>query len=168
MNISATLKNSSWKSWVALVATCGALSACADGRDGEYTSLQCAPYARNLTGVKLRGNAASWWRQSMGKYAHSHHPVPGSILVFRSTRRMPYGHVSVVHALEDDRTVLVDHANWEPHQIDHVVPIVDVSRRNDWSAVKVWWSPIHGMGRTIYPTYGFIIPGEEPSEEARS
>ncbi|QNT79520.1 CHAP domain-containing protein [Entomobacter blattae] len=135
------------------------LAGCASSsEEGEYTALQCAPYARSLTGVNLRGSAASWWRQSVGVYPHTKHPRAGAVLVFRSTRRIPDGHVAVVTSVENSRKVLVDHANWEPHRVDHGVPVVDISRTNDWSRVKVWWAPINHMGSSAYPTYGFILP----------
>jgi len=37
--------------------------------------------------------------------------------------------------------------------------VVDVSAGGDWSAVKVWYNPIHDLGTTVYPTYGFIYKG---------
>ncbi|GAN67102.1 hypothetical protein AOR02nite_08220 [Acetobacter orientalis] len=80
------------------------------------------------------------------------------MLVFRSTRRLPSGHVSVVRRVENSRLVLVDHANWEPGRVTRRAPVEDVSPRNDWTRVRVWWSPLGGMGKTIYPTYGFIEP----------
>ena len=43
-------------------------------------------------------------------------------------------------------------------RIEHDQPIIDVSADNDWTEVRVWYEPTHAMGRTIYPTYGFILP----------
>ena len=119
---------------------------------------QCAPYARRLTGVALTGDAGGWWRQAGGRYARTDWPEPGAILVFRPTRRMPAGHVSVVRRVVDARTILVDHANWEPGRIDHAAPVRDVSRDNDWSAVRVWWRALGRLGTQVHPTYGFILP----------
>lgn len=151
--------------WLALVSAVP-LAACGGG--GWNGRLQCAPYARSVTGLQLQGAAAGWWRQSAGRYAHSSMPSPGAVLVFRATGRLPDGHVSVVRQVEGTRAILVDQANWVPGRIDHGVPVVDVSRRNDWSAVRVWWQPVHSMGKSVYPTYGFIsrdLP-ERPSPDA--
>lgn len=144
----------------AVFVLCGILPllvACGGGKS-YHGSLQCAPYARKITGVQLRGEAYSWWSQSRGKYPHAQKPKRGAILVFRKTSRLPYGHVSVVKKLKDSRTILVEHANWEAQKIDHKVPIIDVSSKNDWSLVRVWWAPTSKIGVRKYPTYGFIIP----------
>ncbi|QDH24416.1 CHAP domain-containing protein [Neokomagataea tanensis] len=134
-----------------------ALTACGGG--GRFDgALQCAPYAREKTGVDLRGNAASWWWQANGRYTRTHSPEAGSILVFKATRRMPYGHVSVVRRVVSDDTILVDQANWAPGEIDRSVPVKDISHAHDWSLVRVWWSPSGVMGLRSNPTYGFIIP----------
>ncbi|MFT8808707.1 CHAP domain-containing protein [Gluconobacter sp.] len=136
------------------------LGACSGSHEYSRASfngpLQCAPYARQRTGLKLSGAAASWWRQSAGRYGHTHTPRPGEVLVFRATSRVPSGHVSIVRRQVSDRMILVDHANWEPGRIDHAVPVTDVSTRHDWTLVRVWWAPVHALGRRAYPTYGFI------------
>ncbi|GAN87178.1 hypothetical protein Gain_0050_038 [Komagataeibacter intermedius TF2] len=136
------------------------LAACAGGGSGHgwHGAVQCAPYARQVTHVQLSGAAASWWGQAQGRYPRSHAPRTGAVLVFRATGRLPDGHVSVVRAVRSPREVLVDQANWVPGRIGRGEPVVDVSARNDWSRVKVWWSPIHDMGKTVYPAYGFILP----------
>lgn len=133
------------------------LAACA-GHGGWNGSVQCAPYAREHSGIQLRGAAASWWRQANGQYARSDTPHQGDVLVFRSTGRLPSGHVSVVRVVKGPRLVLVDHANWEPGRVTRSAPVEDVSTENNWTRVRVWWSPIHGMGKTVYPAYGFIEP----------
>lgn len=134
------------------------LAACA-GHGGWNGSVQCAPYAREHSGIQLRGAAASWWRQAGGHYTRTSTPQPGDVLVFRSTGRLPSGHVSVVRTVKNSRLVLVDHANWEPGRVTRRAPVEDVSPGNTWTRVRVWWSPIHGMGKTVYPAYGFIEPG---------
>jgi hypothetical protein len=41
--------------------------------------------------------------------------------------------------------------------------VVDVSPRNDWTAVRVWHEPTRQLGQSVYPTYGFVLPeGESP------
>jgi hypothetical protein len=53
--------------------------------------------------------------------------------------------------------VLVTQANWLPYRITSNQPVLDVSPDNDWTAVRVWWPPVHGWGATVYPTDGFIL-----------
>lgn len=138
------------------------LSACGGSREYSRSafkgSLQCAPYARSKTGVRLSGAAWRWWGQAAGRYRRTHAPAPGELLVFRSTHRLPSGHVSIVRRVISSREILVEHANWEPGRIDRRAPVVDVSARNDWSVVRVYWRPIHEIGTRHYPTYGFIVP----------
>jgi len=121
-------------------------------------SVQCAPFARSVTGVALYGAAAGWWRESAGRLPHTHIPRPGEILVLAATRRMPLGHVSVVREVVGPREIIVEHANWEPGRIDRHAPVIDVSSDNDWSLVRVWWRPAHRIGSNPYPAYGFILP----------
>ncbi len=137
---------------------CLTLAACGGG-PREYSRasfngpVQCAPYARAKTGVDLYGAAASWWRGASGKYRRTQTPAKGEILVFRSTGRLPSGHVSVVRSTVSSRKILVEHANWEPGRVDRSVPVIDVSRKNDWSLVRVYWAPIRNLGTRSYPTY---------------
>ena len=74
---------------------------------------------------------------------------------------MQRGHVAVVRDVVTPREVVIDHANWAGHrskkgQIDRSVRVIDVSDRNDWSAVRVWYRPAGDFGTRVYPTYGFI------------
>ncbi|PYD61314.1 CHAP domain-containing protein [Novacetimonas maltaceti] len=137
------------------------MAACAGGGSGSgnwHGALQCAPYARQVTGVKLSGSAASWWAQASGQYPRTHAPKAGAVLVLRATGRLPDGHVAVVRSVRSPREVVVEQANWVPGRIGRADPVIDVSARNDWSRVQVWWAPIHGMGKSVYPAYGFILP----------
>lgn len=141
------------------------LAACAGGprpespcNFGTPTNLTCVPYARDVSGIDLYGNADRWWREAAGVYPRSHHPHVGAVLVLKSYGPMTVGHVAVVTAIRSKREILVTQANWLPGRIEHGVPVVDVSRRNNWSYVRVWYAPIHGLGDTIYPAYGFILP----------
>ena len=139
------------------------LSACGSGprrlaASEALTNLECAPYARQVSGIQLRGEAYSWWEQAAGRYAQGSVPRPGSVLVFRRGGRLGSGHVSVVERVLSDREITVTQANWVPRLITHGEPVVDVSPGNDWSAVRVWWAPTATLGRTAYPTYGFIGP----------
>lgn len=137
-----------------LVAACGS----AGGRRSESSSLECVPYARQMTGVQLYGDAASWWDQADGRYAKGTEPVLGGVLVFRRSGRLPYGHVAVVRSQRSAREIVVDQANWVHRRVTTGEPVTDVSDANDWSQVRVWWDPARSMGVTTYPAYGFIAP----------
>lgn len=138
------------------------LSACSSGgrvATNAGTSLECVPYARQLSGIQLYGDAHTWWDQAPGKYERSSQPVPGGVLVFRRTGRLASGHVSVVRQVVSDREITVSQANWVHRRITQDEPVVDVSPGNDWTTVRVWWEPSRSLGTSTYPTYGFIAPG---------
>ncbi|MDW8442974.1 MAG: CHAP domain-containing protein [Acetobacteraceae bacterium] len=124
--------------------------------------LSCVPFARELSGVRLAGDAHTWWQAAAGHYARANRPVPGAVLVFRSTRRLPDGHLAVVVRERGPREILASHANWgagsERGQVHQNQPIVDVSARNDWTLVRVWHPPTDRLGATAFPTWGFILP----------
>jgi hypothetical protein len=143
-----------------------ALSACASrgpgtgARVGDYIGgalrVECAPFARALSGVRLSGEAADWWWQADGRYDRSDTPSVGSVLVLRRSGRLPSGHVAVVSQVLGRRQILVTQANWVHHRVSEDQPVIDVSERNDWSLVHIWWPPTGEMGVTDYPAYGFI------------
>jgi hypothetical protein len=123
---------------------------------------QCVPFARELSGIEIYGNAWTWWRSAAEEgYRRGNTPVPGAVMVFSRTGRLGYGHVSVVAEVLNDREILVDHANWGNSRstrggMDWGVRVVDVSDANDWSAVRVWWNPTDTLGRSVYAIDGFI------------
>ncbi|MDP4891400.1 CHAP domain-containing protein [Cypionkella sp.] len=116
--------------------------------------LWCVPFARDASGVDLRGNAGTWWRQAHNTYARGHDPLVGSVMAFKSTRKLPMGHVAVVSQVLSDREILVDHANWNRSKISLGMKVIDVSSKGDWSAVRVA-SNGEDLGR-VYPVDGFI------------
>ena len=133
---------------------------------GSSEAIECAPYARQASGIQLYGDAAAWWDEAAGRYARSDQPQPGAVLVFRRSGRLPYGHVSVVKGLSSGREIIVTQANWVHHHIARGEPVVDVSPGNDWSAVRVWWAPSGQLGTTVYPTFGFVGPaGAQTSDQ---
>jgi len=124
-----------------------------------HSHLQCAPYARQISGINLRGNAGGWWAQASGLYTRGQLPRVGSVLAFRATHVMRAGHVAVVHKIVDTRHILLDHANWSrPGMIEHTALAEDVSPEGDWSQVRVWFAPIGKLGTRPAPAYGFIYP----------
>ena len=133
------------------------------GSAGASSSLECAPFARQVTGVQLYGDAYSWWDQAAGRYSRGTEPASGSVLVFRRGGRLESGHVSVVDRVVSAREITVTQSNWVHRRITRSEPVLDVSASNDWSAVRVWWAPIGAVGSTVYPTYGFITPNRPAS-----
>ena len=127
--------------------------------------LECAPFARAVSGVQLRGAAADWWPQAEGRYRRTQTPAVGSVLVFRRSTRLPDGHVAVVSRVLSDRRILATHANWVRHQVSGDVPVIDVSPGNDWTRVRVWWPPTNQMGVTEYATFGFIEAKSPPEHD---
>lgn len=131
--------------------------------------LQCVPYARQVSGIEIYGDAYSWWQQADGRYARGNRPTAGAVMAFKPHGSMQLGHVAAVSKVIDSRRVLLDHANWSPingrkGRVERNVLAEDVSAGNDWSEVRVWYTPIGGLGTTRYPVHGFIYPqGRAPS-----
>lgn len=116
----------------------------------------CVPFARDLSGIDIRGNAKTWWAQARGKYARSNEPAVGAVMSFLPTRKNPNGHVAVVSQKVSDRQVRLDHTNWERNQVSRNMLAVDVSQKNDWSVVRLESQP--GQLGSQYPVQGFILP----------
>ena len=114
----------------------------------------CVPFARNVTGLQLRGNAGTWWNQANGVYERSHEPKVGAVMAFSATSKLPMGHVAVVSDVVSEREIRVDHANWNRNQVSLGMRVIDVSKKNDWSQVRVMSQP-NTAGR-VYPVSGFI------------
>lgn len=146
----------------ALVVSCGLMTA----TPALAQFWQCAPYAREISGIDLHGNANTWWGQAAGRYQRGHTPQEGAVLSFEATHRMRVGHVAMVSKVIGDREVLLTHANWSRRGgIERDVRAVDVSANNDWSVVKVWYGPQGDLGTSSYPTNGFIYAGHAPARD---
>ena len=121
--------------------------------------ISCVPYARQVSGIMVVGNAWQWWNNAAGQYARGDRPEAGSVLNFRANGRMRLGHVAVVTRVVNAREIIVDQANWPSTgmrgNVSHDVAVVDVSEANNWSAVRV---ELSGSGKfgSVYPAYGFI------------
>lgn len=129
--------------------------------DGGLPYIQCVPYARQVSGIRLYGDAHTWWEQAAGRYARGNRPKVGAVMAFRPHGAMQLGHVAAISRIIDSRTVLLRHANWSPiegrrGQLEDNVRAVDVSPGNDWSEVRVWYAPLGGLGTTHWPVEGFI------------
>ena len=135
----------------------------------ELPYLQCVPYARQVSGIRIYGDAHTWWDQAADKYARGTRPRVGAVMAFKPYGAMRLGHVAAVSKVIDSRTVLLRHANWSlingrRGQIEDDVEAVDVSENNDWSEVRVWFAPIQALGTTHWPLAGFIYP-DKPADE---
>lgn len=121
--------------------------------------LECVPYAREVSGIAIWGDAVTWWAQAARLYVRSSRPAPGSVLVLRGYNDLTRGHVSYVREVVSPRLLRIDHANWiRGGEISLNVPVVDVSQANDWSQVRVWHIPGGYWGGRAYQVEGFIHP----------
>lgn len=120
---------------------------------------ECVPYARNISGIAIWGDAVTWWAQAASRYVRSGRPAPGSVLVLRGYNDLTRGHVSFVRDVVSPRLLRIDHANWlKGGEIGLNVPVIDVSPDNDWSQVRVWHIPGGYWGGRAYQPEGFIHP----------
>jgi hypothetical protein len=119
--------------------------------------LFCVEYARMRSGLEVFGDARHWWDRAKNLYARMSHPVEEAVMVFSGSKRLRRGHVAVVTEIVSPRQIIVDQANWENHgEIDHATPVLDVSRGNDWSQVRVWDMRSNTFGSHVYAISGFI------------
>ena len=147
----------------ALVVSCALMTVAAPAQ-AKGMFWQCAPFAREVSGVNIRGNAWTWWGQAAGRYQRGNAPKAGAVMSFQRTGKMPLGHVAMVSKVVSDREVLLTHANWSrPGGIERDVRAVDVSAAGDWSQVRVWFASVGGLGTSTYPVNGFIYSGSAPS-----
>jgi surface antigen len=161
------------KSWVLAAITAPLLAGCASNFPGNTlpdepgqslvessrTPVQCAPYARDHSQVKIYGDAWTWWDQSVGRYARASTPEEGAVMVLSGYAGPERGHVAVVERIVSPREIRVDHANWlDDGSVFINDPVADVSADNDWSAIRVWNIKTGAWGGNIYPVQGFILP----------
>jgi hypothetical protein len=120
--------------------------------------LFCVEYARLRSGFNIVGDAKLWWQHAASSvYDRVSHPVEEAVMVFSGSKRLRRGHVAVVTSIVGPRQIIVDQANWQNHgEIDHATPVLDVSKNNDWSLVRVWDVPSGTFGARTYAVSGFI------------
>ena len=128
---------------------------------------QCAAFARQFSGIEIRGDAWTWWGLAEGRYAKGSRPRVGAVLSFTPSGSMRLGHVATVTQVFGNRDIAVTHANWSRingtrGQIERDVRVRDVSDQGDWSRVRVWYAPLGDLGTTAWPIDGFIYPGSAP------
>lgn len=132
--------------------------------------LQCVPYARQLTGIQIRGDAWTWWDQAEGRYSRGFTPRVGAVMALKPHGNSRLGHVAAVSRIVDSRTILIRHSNWSPiggrrGQIEDNVRAIDVSEAGDWSAVRIWYAPIQALGGSHWPVQGFIYSAKPKKSE---
>jgi hypothetical protein len=116
---------------------------------------QCVPYARARSGIKIFGDAYTWWNTAEGQYARGNLPLVGSVLVLSKTKRLRRGHLGVVTAIVSEREIRLDHANWQPDAIITNMAVMDVSPANDWTQLRFWNKDARVWG-AVYPASGFV------------
>jgi hypothetical protein len=160
------------KGWPPALA-CLLLSGCISAPDFRQESaradaadrLQCVPYARLHSSVKLYGDAYTWWQKAAGHFARGTRPREGAVMVLNNYAGPERAHLAVVRKIVSPREVRIDHANWFDDGAIYVNdPVIDVSGENNWSSVRVWNIRTGSWGERIYPVQGFIGPdGSDPS-----
>ena len=123
---------------------------------------QCVPFARARSGIALYGDAYTWWDQARGRYGEYRSPRVGSVMVLVGYAGPKHGHLAVVRKLVSDREIRVDHANWmNDGRLYLNTPVIDVSRKNNWSQVRVWNTRDGHLGGSTYLVQGFIAPSRD-------
>jgi hypothetical protein len=132
----------------------------------NHKPIQCVPYAREHSGIKIFGDAYTWWDKAEGKYPRGSLPQAGAVLVLANYAGPQRGHVAVVRRVVSPREIRIDHANWLDDGSIYVNnPVEDVSSDNDWSMVRVYNLATGGWGVKVYPVKGFIGGSNKPGED---
>jgi surface antigen len=133
---------------------------------GPSKPLQCVPYAREHSKIKIFGDANTWWDKADGKYPRGAAPAVGAVMVLHDYAHGDHGHVAVVRTLISAREIRVDHANWLNDGSIYVNnPVMDVSDANDWSTVRVFNIKTGGWGVKLFPVQGFIGSSRDSSPD---
>lgn len=148
-----------------LLSACGGVTRFSDGNVSGYRSLQhqeCVPYARQVSGIPIRGDAHTWWGQAEGVYKRGKTPAPGAVMVLARTAKMHGGHLAVVKRHRNAREIDVTHTNWGSDRLSRRVVyesmrVLDASPANDWSSVRFWNREHRNFGAP-YAVQGFIYP----------
>src|SRR5471032_1722866 len=70
--------------------------------------LQCVPYARDHSAVKIYGDAWTWWNQAAGKFQRGSSPESGAVMVLAGYAGPERGDVAVVQKIISPREIRVD------------------------------------------------------------
>ena len=147
------------RGFLALLVLVATVSGCTHGKFTVFEPLQCVPYARDVSGIEIYGDAYTWWDKAPKEYSRGHKPRQGSVIVLSKTERLPYGHVAVVERVVSNREIQVTHVNFgqdynSRRVVYHDMTAIDTSAKNDWSRVH-FVMPNGGTSR-IYPVSGFV------------
>lgn len=126
--------------------------------------IQCVPYARDVSGIEIYGDAYTWWNQSRYAYKRGHKPKAGSVLVLSKAGKLKYGHLAVVNKVIDEDTIEVTHSNWGNNRdrrsvIYNAMKVQDISPQGDWSRVRFWNYELASWGLP-YKVSGFIYQND--------
>ncbi len=128
--------------------------------------VSCVPFAREHSGVDIRGDAYTWWDQASGRYRKSTAPSSGAVMVLAGYSGPKRAHVAVVRRVVSSREIRVDHANWLNNGAIYLDdPVADISPDNDWSLVLVWNVQTHSWGVHQYTVQGFIGPSRNAGND---
>ncbi len=118
---------------------------------------ECVPYARQISGIQIYGDAHTWWDQAAGRYSRRPRPQSGSVMVLYGYAGPKRGHLATVTQVVSAREIRVDHANWlNDGNLYLNSPVLDVSPKNDWSVVRVYNNRDGHLGANNYKVRGFI------------
>ena len=118
---------------------------------------ECVPYARQISGIEIYGDAHTWWDQADGRYARAPMPQSGSMMVLFGYAGPKRAHLAWVTRVVSAREIRVDHANWlNDGNLYLNSPVIDVSPNNDWSMVRVYNNRDDHLGINNYDVRGFI------------
>ncbi len=118
---------------------------------------ECVPYARQISGIQIYGDAHTWWDQAAGRYARQPLPRSGSLMVLYGYAGPKRGHLALVTRIISAREIRVDHANWlNDGNLYLNSPVIDISSKNDWSVVRVYNNRDGHLGLNNYKVRGFI------------
>jgi surface antigen len=118
---------------------------------------ECVPYARQISGIRIYGDAHTWWDQAAGRYAREPLPLSGSVMVLYGYAGPKRGHLATVTRIISAREIRVDHANWlNDGNLYLNSPVIDVSPGNDWSVVRIYNNRDGHLGLNNYKVRGFI------------
>lgn len=122
---------------------------------------QCVPYARELSGIPIYGDAHQWWHKA-NPFQKRKYPQKGAVLVLAKSSRLSRGHLAVVKQVLGPRQINVSHTNWGSDRATRRVVfdshrVKDVSKQNDWSKV-IFWNPQIDRWGLPYKVSGFVVP----------
>ena len=116
----------------------------------------CVPFARNASGIQIRGDAWTWWHAATEtpEVMRTQTPVDGAVMVFSKSSRLNRGHVAVVSGVDGPREIRIHHANWKKNHVSLDMRVIDISDNNDWTRVRV--ESVPGAFGSPYKVSGFI------------